>query len=106
MKTPRRIAAEERPFSFVERGLDGLCDRYIGKANVSEAKSVSATASGAFEAFFGTFMCQVLCLAGARRKKRICECDANSETVIVQKGLRRGSSLNLVVIIVIIFYLE
>jgi len=69
MKTPRRIAAEERPFSFVERGLDGLCDRYIGKANVSEAKSVSATASGAFEAFFGTFMCQVLCLAGARRKK-------------------------------------
>lgn len=73
MKTPRRIAAEERPFSFVERGLDGLCDRYIGKANVSEAKSVSATASGAFEAFFGTFMCQVLCLAGARRKKRICK---------------------------------
>ena len=70
MKTPRRIAAEERPFSFVERGLDGLCDRYIGKANVSEAKSVNAMASGAFEAFFGTFMCQVLCLAGARRKRK------------------------------------
>jgi hypothetical protein len=52
---------------------------------VSEAKSVSATASGAFEAFFGTFMCQVLCLAGVRRKKRIYKCDANSKTCYCTK---------------------
>jgi hypothetical protein len=62
---------------------------------VSEAKSVSATASGAFEAFFGTFMCQVLCLAGARRKKRIYKCDANSKTVVLYKKVYVGVHLSI-----------
>ena len=77
--------------------MDGLCDRYIGKANVSEAKSVNATASGAFEAFFGTFMCQVLCLAGARRKRKgyVSVTQIPKLCVIVQKGLLRGVHLSI-----------
>lgn len=54
MNTPLRIAAEDKAFSLVERGLDGLCDTYKGKAKVSEAKKVNANASGTFdEDFFG-----------------------------------------------------
>ncbi|CAL6342278.1 unnamed protein product [Bathycoccus prasinos] len=45
MNTPLRIAAEDKDFSLVERGLDGLCDTYKGKAKVSEAKKVNANAS-------------------------------------------------------------
>ena len=60
INTPLRIAAEDKAFSLVERGLDGLCDTYKGKAKVSEAKKVNANASGTFdEDFFGfgRFMC-------------------------------------------------
>lgn len=60
INTPLRIAAEDKAFSLVERGLDGLCDTYKGKAKVREAKTVNANASGTFEKDFfnfGRFMC-------------------------------------------------
>ena len=52
MNTPLRIAAEDKAFSLVERGLDGLCDTYKGKAKVREAKKVNANASGTFDEDF------------------------------------------------------
>ena len=63
MNTPLRIAAADRPFSLVERGLDGLYDTYKGKANVRDAKKVRASAIGAFDVLRGRFM------RGTARKK-------------------------------------
>ena len=63
MNTPLRIAADDRPFSLVERGLDGLYDTYKGKANVRDAKKVRASAIGAFDVLRGRFM------RGTARKK-------------------------------------
>ena len=63
MNTPLRIAADDRPFSLVERGLDGLYETYKGKANVRDAKKVRASAIGAFDVLRGRFM------RGTARKK-------------------------------------
>ena len=63
MNTPLRIAAEDKDFSLVERGLDGLYDTYKGKANVRDAKKVRASAIGAFDVLRGRFM------RGTARKK-------------------------------------
>ena len=63
MNTPLRIAADDRPFSLVERGLDGLYDTYKGKANVRDAKNVRPSAIGTFDVLRGRFM------RGTARKK-------------------------------------
>ena len=62
MNTPLRIAADDRPFSLVERDWTDY-DTYKGKANVRDAKKVRASAIGAFDVLRGRFM------RGTARKK-------------------------------------